>query len=108
MGKTGVALFKQLSDRIFELVTDADLEALYPTIKSVINIFQTTLIGKIYKRDNLEDLDYSSKLIDLTVSRNPMAIGSSLLHLPNESELIDILDKIVNETLKLGDKHGST
>lgn len=100
MNKVGIKVFNQLSDRIFELVADADLEALYPTIKTIINIFQTTLIGKIYRRDNLENEDYSSKLIDLTVTRDPIAIGSQLLNLPDEKEIIRIIDEIIEAELR--------
>jgi len=90
MSPLGVEILGKLSSLIFDLVADSDLSSLYPNLKIAWNIYITTLIGKIYPKADVGDVNFSAELADFVVSRDNFAIGSKYLGLPDQEELLSI------------------
>ena len=97
MGKVGIDVLDRASNLLFEMVSDSDLASLYPNLKIVWNIFITTLLGKLYHKKNVLDLDYSAKLVDVLISNDPLVIGNQYLGLPNRDELCKFLLEIKDQ-----------
>lgn len=93
MSPLGVEILGKLSSLIFDLVADSDLSSLYPNLKIAWNIYITTLIGKIYPKSDVGDVNFSAELADFVVSRDNFAIGSKYLGLPDQEELLKLFDK---------------
>ena len=90
MSPIGVEILGKASSLIFDLVADSDLSSLYPNLKIAWNIYITTLIGKIYPKADVSDINFSAELADYIVSRDNFAIGSKYLGLPDQEELLKI------------------
>jgi hypothetical protein len=50
------------------------------------------MIGKIYPRSNVKDINFSAELYDYIISRDHIAIGNKYLGLPNQTELLALFE----------------
>lgn len=78
------------SHLIFDYNIDSDLSSLYPNLKIAWNLFVTTLVGKIYPKSNVLDINYSANLADYIMSRNDIEIGHKYFNLPSHEEFIEL------------------
>ena len=92
MSPYGVDILGSPSSLIFDLVADSDLSSLYPNLKIAWNIYLDTMIGKIYPRSNVKDINFSAELYDYIISRDHIAIGNKYLGLPNQTELLALFE----------------
>jgi hypothetical protein len=99
MDNVGKEIMGKLSSLIFEMVCDSDLSSLYPNIKKAWNIFVGTLVGKIYPKSNVLDINFSAEMADYLVSRNDMAIGKKYFDLPDQTELMKFFEECQKEII---------
>lgn len=94
MSPMGVEILGKLSSLIFDMVADSDLSSLYPNLKIAWNIYVETMIGKIYPKYNVKDINFSSELADYIVSRDNIAIGKKYFGFPDQEELLAFFDEV--------------
>ena len=90
MENVGVNILGRASSLIFDMVADEDLSSLYPNLKIAWNIYVDTMVGKIYRKSNVLDINFSAELADYVVSRDSVMLGKRYFGLPDYKELAEM------------------
>ena len=91
MGKTGILVGGQPSDRVFDDVVDFDATSLYPSIILGSNIDAKGQVGRLLIPKDDGTFGDSSLLVEAWACGDPVEVGRAWLGLPGVAELADLV-----------------